>query len=112
MDVGINPMPVAPWPRGKSSLKVMQYMALGIPSICARYYFSEIFIRDGDDGLLAKSDEEWEQALLRLLTDDGLRERLGRAGRETIHSEFTNIVHAERFLKHLRAEDVEPFSMP
>ena len=42
------------------------------------------------------------------MTDDHLRERLGRAGRETIHSDFTNTVHADRFMKHLRAEDVEP----
>ena len=108
MDVGINPMPVAPWTRGKSSLKVMQYMALGIPSICVRYDFSEIFIRDGENGLLVTSDEEWEQALLRLLTDDALRERMGRAGRETVRSGFTNAVHAERFLTHLRGEDVKP----
>ena len=108
MDVGINPMPVAPWTRGKSALKVMQYMALGIPSICVRYDFSEVFIRSGENGLLAADDDDWEQALLRLVTDDHLRERLGRAGRETIHSDFTNTVHADRFMKHLRAEDVEP----
>ena len=108
MDVGINPMPVAPWTRGKSALKVMQYMALGIPSICVRYDFSEIFIRSGENGLLAADDDDWEQSLLRLLMDDALRERLGRVGRETIHSGFTNTVHEERFLMHLRAEDVEP----
>ena len=108
MDVGINPMPVAPWTRGKSALKVMQYMALGIPSICVRYDFSEIFIRSGENGLLAADDDDWEQSLLRLLMDDALRERLGRVGRETIHSGFTTTVHEERFLMHLRAEDVEP----
>ena len=108
MDVGINPMPVAPWTRGKSALKVMQYMALGIPSICVRYSFSEIFMRSGENGLLAADDDDWEQSLLRLLMDDALRERLGRFGRETIRSGFTNAVHEERFLMHLRAEDVEP----
>ena len=112
MDVGINPMPVAPWTRGKSSLKVMQYMALGIPSICVRYDFSEAFIRDGDNGLLAADDAGWEEALVRLLTDAPLRERIGRAGRDTIHSDFTNAVQEERFLMHLRAEDVEPLAPP
>jgi len=102
MDVGINPMPVVPWTRGKSALKVMQYMALGIPSVCVRYDFSEALIRSGENGLLAADDEEWELALLRLLTDHSLRERLGRAGRETIRSSFTNTVHADRFMKHLR----------
>ena len=109
MDVGINPMPVEPWTRGKSSLKVMQYMALGIPSVCVRYEFSEGFIRDGENGLLAETDGEWEEAILRLLTDPALRERIGRAGRETIHSDFTNAVQEERFLKHLAGSEVPPF---
>ena len=108
MDVGINPMPVVPWTQGKSSLKAMQYMALGIPTICVRYDFSEALIRDGESGLLAGGDTEWEEALLRLLSDAPMRERIGRNGRETIQSEFTNTVHEERFLKHLRAEEVPP----
>ena len=102
-------MPVVPWTRGKSSLKVMQYMALGIPSICVRYDFSEAFIRDGENGLLVGDDAEWEDALLRFLTDVPLRETVGRAGRETILSDFTNTVQEERFLKHLGAEDVAPY---
>ena len=109
MDVGINPMPVGPWTRGKSSLKVMQYMALGIPSICVRYDFSEAFIRDGENGLLAEADREWEKAILRLLTDSALRERIGRAGRETVRSEFTNVVQEGRFLEHLAGREVPPF---
>lgn len=109
MDVGINPMSVGPWTRGKSSLKVMQYMALGIPSVCVRYDFSEAFIRDGENGLLAETDREWEEAVLRLLTDSALRERIGRAGRETIRSDFTNAAQAGRFLKHLAGSEVPPF---
>jgi glycosyltransferase involved in cell wall biosynthesis len=109
MDIGINPMPVLEWTRGKSSLKVMQYMALGIPSICVRYDFSESFLRNGENGLLVESDEEWEQALMRLLSDESARERIGRAGRETIRTAFTNAVHEERFLEHLRGGDVAPF---
>ena len=111
MDVGINPMPVELWTRGKSSLKVMQYMALGIPSICVRYEFSEAFIRGGENGLLAETDEEWEEAVLRLLTDSALRERIGRAGRATIRSHFTNAVQEERFLKHLAGSEVPPFAL-
>ena len=112
LDVGINPMPVAPWTRGKSSLKVMQYMALGIPSICVRYDFSEALIQDGENGLLAGDDPGWEEALVRLLADAPLRERIGRAGRDTIRSDFTNAVQEERFLMHLRAEEVKPLAPP
>ena len=109
LDIGINPMPLVEWTRGKSSLKVMQYMALGIPSVCVRYDFSESFIRDGENGLLVESEEQWEKALLGLLGDDSARERIGRAGRETIRSGFTNAVHRERFLEHLRGGVVAPF---
>ena len=111
MDVGINPMPLEPWTRGKSSLKVMQYMALGIPSVCVRYDFSEALIQDGKNGLLAASDGEWEEALLRLLADSVLRERIGQAGRQTIRAGFTNEVHEGRFLKHLAGAEVPPFSL-
>jgi glycosyltransferase involved in cell wall biosynthesis len=53
-------------------------------------------VRDGENGLLAASDEEWELALERLLADAGLRQRLGDAGRATVEARYSARVHAPR----------------
>jgi glycosyltransferase involved in cell wall biosynthesis len=48
-------------------------------------------VRDGIDGLLVDPDqpEEIAAALLRLLTEDDLASRLGRAGRERVRTTFS-----------------------
>ena len=46
-------------------------------------------IDDGVNGFLAGSRQEWEQKLGRLIEDRTLRERIGRAGLETVSRDFS-----------------------
>lgn len=81
IDIGIYPLPLDDWVSGKSGLKAIQYMMMGIPCVATDVGTTPLIIRDGDNGLLVRSEEDWLQALSRLLDDPGLRRRLGQKAR-------------------------------
>jgi hypothetical protein len=95
-DVGVMPLPDAAWERGKCGLKALQYMALGIPAVVSPVGINTSIVRHGENGLLASSEAEWENALASLVSDAALRRRLGRAGRETVERSYSARVHAPR----------------
>lgn len=102
MDIGIMPLPDAPWERGKCGLKALQYMALGIPAIASPVGVNREIIKHGENGLLAESNDEWEDALARLLASEPLRRKLGRAGRVTVEQAYSAKAHAPRVAEVLR----------
>jgi glycosyltransferase involved in cell wall biosynthesis len=102
LDVGIMPLADTDWERGKCGLKALQYMALGVPAVVSPVGVNTEIVRDGENGLLAATGEEWERALERLLADDGLRRRLGDAGRATVESGYSARVHAPRVAEAFR----------
>jgi glycosyltransferase involved in cell wall biosynthesis len=53
-------------------------------------------IRNGVNGFLAASTEEWVHCLDMLLEDASLRERLAREGRITVEEKYSLRTHAPR----------------
>ena len=90
------PLPDDQWSRGKCGLKALQYMALGVPTVCSPVGVNSEIIRDGENGLLASTDDEWVEKLSGLLRSAGERARLGRAGRETVEARYSATVQAPR----------------
>ncbi len=68
--------------RGRSPGKFMFYMAAGRPTVASPVGDVPIIMETYRVGLLAR-DEEFADALWRLLTDDALREELGQNARRT-----------------------------
>lgn len=95
-DVGLMPLPDAEWERGKCGLKALQYMALGVPAIVSPVGVNASIVRDGENGLVAATGDDWERALGSLLSDPAARARLGAAGRRTVETEYSAEVHAPR----------------
>ena len=89
MDIGVYPLPDEEWVLGKSGLKALQYMGVGVPAVASRIGAACDFIRDGDNGFLAASHEEWVDRLARLVLDPELRARIGAAGRATVEQRFS-----------------------
>ena len=89
MDIGVYPLPDEEWVLGKSGLKALQYMGVGVPVVASRIGAACGFIRDGENGFLATSTDEWVEKLTRLVTDPALRSRMGRAGRATVEERFS-----------------------
>jgi glycosyltransferase involved in cell wall biosynthesis len=95
MDIGIMPLPDNDLTRGKCGLKALQYMAMGIPTVCSPVGVNSEIIQDGVNGYLADSDDEWYEKLSRLVVDSALRARIGEAGRKTVEEKFSkNVVAA------------------
>jgi glycosyltransferase involved in cell wall biosynthesis len=82
IDIGLYPLPVDEWVSGKSGLKAIQYMMMGIPCVATDVGTTPLIVRNGETGLLVRTEDEWMRALKQLLDDPDLRRRLGEAARQ------------------------------
>lgn len=88
-DIGIMPIPDDEWARGKCALKALQYMAMGVPTICSPVGTNSEVIQHGENGMLAGSPEEWISGFETLVDDAALRRRLGPMGRRTVEEKYS-----------------------
>jgi glycosyltransferase involved in cell wall biosynthesis len=103
VDIGVMPLPDDAWSKGKCGLKALQFMALGIPTICSPVGVNTEIIQDGENGFIAALEDEWIEKLGRLLRSADLRERLGRAGRATVESKYSANTQASRAYQVLKS---------
>ena len=101
--IGIMPLPDSEWARGKCGLKLLQYMALGIPAVASPIGVNQEIIRSGENGLLATTPSEWSSHLVRLCRDAGLRQRLGAAARRTVEARYALSVWGPRLAQEYLA---------
>jgi glycosyltransferase involved in cell wall biosynthesis len=87
--IGIAPLPDNPYTQGKCGLKVLQYMATGLPVISSPTGANQDLVTPDTTGFLAASDQEWVDAISRLAHSPELREQMGAAGREKCMAHFT-----------------------
>jgi glycosyltransferase involved in cell wall biosynthesis len=88
LGIGLAPLPDDAWERGKCGVKLLQYMACGIPVIASPVGANAEIVQDGVNGFLAHDAAEWTTKLRQLLADAGLRAKLGQAGRETVMQRY------------------------
>lgn len=100
--VGIMPLPDDIWTRGKCGLKLLQYMAAGVPVVCSPVGTNRVIVAHEENGLTATSSEEWAAALHRLLSDGTLRARLRSAGRATVEQRYSMRVNAPKMIDLLK----------
>lgn len=101
-DIGISWVPDDDWSRGKCGLKVLQYMAAGLPVVANPVGVHLEMIEHGKNGYLAETPAQWIDVIGRLARDPGLRQRLGQAGRLRLEREFSVAAGAERWITLLR----------
>jgi glycosyltransferase involved in cell wall biosynthesis len=73
---------------GKCGLKVLQYMASGLPVIANSVGIHRKLIDHGETGFLADTPVEWADAVERLGADPALRQRMGVAARQKAEREY------------------------
>jgi glycosyltransferase involved in cell wall biosynthesis len=88
-DIGIMPLPDDEWAKGKCGLKGLQYMALGIPTIMSPVGVNTEIIRDGENGMLATTTEEWVSKLDQLIASASLRKQIGSAAIQTVRDKYS-----------------------
>jgi len=96
-DIGISWLPDDPWSLGKCGLKVLQYMAAGLPVVANPVGMNREMVLHGQTGFLAETRDEWAQAVATLAADPALRARMGAAGREMVERHYSASRWAPRF---------------
>ena len=94
IDIGLYPLPDEEWVLGKSGLKALQYMALGIPTVATRVGANSRIIRDGENGFLVVDQEGWKNRLRELASTPDLRRQIGERATRTVSERFS--VHANQ----------------
>ena len=103
LDVGLMPLEDNPWNRGKCAYKLLQYMAAEVCAVGSPVGMNAELIRDGENGLVAGTSDEWLAKLGRVLDDTDERARLGHAGRATVEAGYSYEVVARGWMEFLRA---------
>jgi len=81
-DIGLAPLADTPFNSCKSHIKVLEYMALGIPVIASDAPAYRDLVVDGVTGFLVRNEAEWESRLTELIHDEAMRDEMGAKGRE------------------------------
>jgi glycosyltransferase involved in cell wall biosynthesis len=98
-DIGLMPLVDDPFSRGKSAFKAVLCMSYGIPVVISPVGVNAELVRNGWNGFLASTPEEWTGAISALAEDHELRARLGLNAFRTIEDRFST----ERAYPRLRS---------
>jgi len=98
IDIGIMPLPDNEWEKGKCGFKGLQYMALQIPTIMSPVGVNSEIIKDGENGFLASTEQEWIDKLELLLSSASLRKSIGIAGRKTVQERYSVEANKQKYL--------------
>ncbi len=88
-DIGVSWLPDDDWSRGKCGLKVLQYMAAGLPVVANPVGENRRMVIHGRTGLLASTPREWAEAIGCLAADPQLRRTMGAAGRRLVEEQYS-----------------------
>lgn len=89
-DVGISLLADDPWSRGKCGLKILQYMAAGLPVVASPVGVHREMIRAGH-GYLPQRPQRWIESIRALVRDSALRREMGRAARAFVEEFFSPV---------------------
>ena len=101
MDIGVYPLPINDWVLGKSGLKAIQYMTIGIPTVATDVGTTPMLITHMQNGCLVKTNLEWIEALKQLIDDPALRREMGTAARRHIEANYSKDIIKDRYISVL-----------
>jgi glycosyltransferase involved in cell wall biosynthesis len=103
LEVGLLPVPRTPWTPHKLYLKLIQYMALGIPAVATPLGTNPVMITEGETGFLADSPAEWTGKVGRLIEDSELRAQVGQRAADVAHQRYTLQANAQKIVAAFRS---------
>lgn len=86
--LGLAPLPDDVWTRGKCGLRLLQYLAAGVPAIAAPVGTQAEIIRQGAV-MSAISNEDWRAALEKVFNEAGFADELSAAGKKLVRDQFS-----------------------
>jgi glycosyltransferase involved in cell wall biosynthesis len=103
IDIGIMPLVDDEFQRGKCGLKLLQYMAAGLPTIASPVGVNADITELGITGFLPRTESEWAENLTILVNSPELRLQMGRAGRNRCVRDYSIQTWLPRIDQLLRA---------
>ncbi len=89
-DMGIMPLRMdQEWDKYKCGLKLLQYMAVGIPAVASPVGVNGEIVTHGKNGYLASDAGQWHTALQTLLENAPLRRQIGAAARIRAEADYS-----------------------
>ena len=119
-DIGLAPLLDNRFTRGKCGFKILQYQAAHLPVIASPVGVNAEFIVDGMTGYWASNNNEWFNAISKLIENTALRKQMANAGLEHVKDFDVNpigtklckiITESVEESKSIKIRSVEP-SMP
>ncbi|NVM05310.1 MAG: glycosyltransferase [Candidatus Helarchaeota archaeon] len=101
IDIGIHPLAKTPSNLAKSFGKTLNYMNAGIPCVATDIGENSKFFKDGINGFLAKTSEEWEIKLGKLIENQDLREKIANQAFQDMKKELSIENASRKYLKLL-----------
>lgn len=101
--IGVMPLENTEWARGKCGLKLLQYMAVGLPAVASPVGANCDIITNGVNGFLASTEQDWYDRLEHLCRQPHARSRIGQAGRRTVEARYSLAVWGPRLVDVYRA---------
>lgn len=92
-DIGLAPLAEEDFNRGKSDLKLLEYMARGIPWVASKfgpYAEPDIEQLNGVAGFLVETTDEWLDAIGALMDHPALRVAMGAVGKQWVRDHRTD----------------------
>lgn len=104
-DIGVYPLPFEQWVYGKSGLKALQYMALGIPTIATSIGANYRIIKHGENGFLVEKNEiqKWVEYILLIINNIDLAREIGNNARKTVLENFSVRANREKYLNVIKS---------
>ena len=89
MSVGIMPIDLSEWSKGKCSYKMLLYMACSIPVVVSDYGMNSEVLSKGDIGFGVRTSDEWITRISLLLDNEDLAYRMGQNGCKVVHEFYS-----------------------
>ncbi len=101
--IGIMPLNANEFNKGKSALKLIEYLAAGVPVVASDVGENRFVVEMPKHGYIASGMEEWKTALFSLLSDASVRNGAGQRGQEFVRTQYDRTYVYGRLLSELQS---------
>jgi glycosyltransferase involved in cell wall biosynthesis len=99
IQIGVMPLKADIWSSGKCGFKALQYMACEIPTVLSAVGVNTQIVTHEKDGFICTGEDEWFSCLDKLLSNETLRQNIGKQGRARILSHYSVEANKIKYLQ-------------
>jgi glycosyltransferase involved in cell wall biosynthesis len=96
IDIGVMPLRDTEFSQGKGGYKLLLYMSAGIPVVASPVGYNKEIVREGVNGFLVKTEEEWLHAFRKLQNDEGLWQQMSATCYKEANEKYSRDVTFEK----------------